>query len=149
MRTPETINTLNSMIRICRDTERLCRAWAASAKSAPVRGRLGHRSGEWGRQGDELQALVLLLGGEPATVGTLPARAQCLAVACRVFLLGGNDAAAADGCERALQYALTFYEHALDGYLPERIRRTISLQARQISARCERVAEPSGHLVVP
>lgn len=149
MRTPETINTLNGLIRICRDTERLCRAWAASAKSTPVRGSLCHRSGEWGRQGDELQALVLLLGGEPATGGTLSGRVQCVAVACRAFLVGRNDAAAADGCERALQNALTFYEHALDGYLPERIRRTISLQARQISARCERVAEPSGHLAAP
>ncbi|MGH8136973.1 MAG: PA2169 family four-helix-bundle protein [Steroidobacteraceae bacterium] len=149
MRTPETIATLNSLIRICRDEERLCRAWGGLAHSAPLRHLLGHRSEEWGRQGDELQALVLLLGGEPATAATVPARMQCVGLACRAAVMGRSDAPATDGCERAQQYALSCYERALGGYLPERIRRTVSLQARQIAGRCERLPQIGGHLAAP
>jgi uncharacterized protein (TIGR02284 family) len=149
MRTSQTIATLNGLIRTCRDAESLCRAWGGTAQSAHLRHRFGHRSEEWARQGDELQALVLLLGGEPAHNPTGIALLQGAWAALRASLLGRSDASALNGCEQAQQYALGRYEKALSGYLPERIRRTISLQARQISARCDRIAEPGGHFAAP
>jgi len=46
-----------------------------------------------------------------------------------------------EGCESVQQFALGCYEEALAGYLPERIRQTVSLQARRISERCDRLPE--------
>jgi uncharacterized protein (TIGR02284 family) len=149
MRTAETISTLNTLIRACRDAERLCTAWGESAHSPHLRHRFRLRSEEWGRQGDELQALVLLLGGEPATTGTVAGLAQAAIVTCRSAILGQCDAPAVDGCEQAQQQALGCYERALGGYLPERIRRTVGMQARQIAARCERLIETGGHFAAP
>jgi uncharacterized protein (TIGR02284 family) len=145
MRTADTIKTLNNLIRTCRDAESLSRAWGHTARSAHMRTRLRHRSEEWGRQGDELQALVLLLGGDPARTPTFVARFQCAWVATRVAIVGRSDAPVQDESEDVQQHALGRYEEALGGYLPERIRRTISLQARQVSARCDRMLEPRGH----
>ena len=145
MRTADTIRTLNNLIRTCRDAESLCGVWGETAESAHLRHRLCHRSEEWGRQGDELQALVLLLGGEPARAATAIAGGQGIWEGVRTMILGRSDSRALDGCEQTQQYALGRYEEALGGYLPERIRRTIGLQARQISARCDRISEPRGH----
>jgi len=61
MRTQATIRTLNTLIRACRDSEELCAVCGDSVESAGLRSLLRYRSEEWGRQGDELQALVLLL----------------------------------------------------------------------------------------
>jgi uncharacterized protein (TIGR02284 family) len=144
-----TIAKLNQLIRTCRDTEHRCMVWSEAAARGHLRIRLRVRSEEWGRQGDELQALVLLLGGEPATSPTLRARAAGGWTTLRTLLAGQSDALALDGCEEAQQAALRQFETALQGYLPERIRRTVSLQARQIFARCDRVAWSRGQFAVP
>jgi uncharacterized protein (TIGR02284 family) len=146
MRTPETIKTLNKLIQTCRDAEIMCGTWSAAADSTHLQWRLRHRAEEWGRQGDELQALVLLLGGEPETAATSLTRLRAGWVMSRALVLGGSDSPALDGCELAHQRALGHYEAALAGYLPERIRTTVGLQARQISARCDRVIEPRGRI---
>jgi uncharacterized protein (TIGR02284 family) len=136
-----TIATLNKLVRTCRDAEGLCTSWGRTAVSPHLQTRFRTRGEEWGRQGDELQALVLLLGGEPATSATLSAGLQSLWLECRYTLLGRSDAAAVEGCESVQQFALGCYEEALAGYLPERIRHTVSLQARRILDRCDRPLE--------
>lgn len=149
MNASATIGTLNKLIRTCRDAEWLCTSWSRTAQSTHLRTRFRLRAEEWGRQGDELQALVLLLGGEPATSATLTAGLQSLWVECRYTVLGRNDSAAVEGCETIQQFALGCYERALAGYLPERIRRTVSLQAKQISARCDRRVESRESFAAP
>jgi uncharacterized protein (TIGR02284 family) len=139
-----TIATLNKLVRTCRDAEWLCTSWGRTAASPHLQTRFRTRGDEWGRQGDELQALVLLLGGEPATSASMSAGLQSLWLECRYTLLGRNDAAALEGCESVQQFALGCYEDALAGYLPERIRHTVSLQARRISDRCDRPMESVG-----
>jgi uncharacterized protein (TIGR02284 family) len=137
-----TIATLNKLVRTCRDAEWLCTSWGRKAASPHLCTRLRNRAEEWGRQADELQALVLLLGGEPATSATLSAGLKSLWLECRYTLLGRSDDAALEGCESVQQFALGCYEEALAGYLPQRIRQTVSLQARRISDRCDRPVAP-------
>ncbi|HEY3785150.1 MAG TPA: PA2169 family four-helix-bundle protein [Steroidobacteraceae bacterium] len=145
MRTAQTITTLNRLIRICRDAEGSSRSWSRAAASAELRSRLMSRSEEWGRHGDELQALVLLLGGRPETAGSVGAQLRQLWSLCHGTFLGRDDLAALLACEQARQHALGCYDRALEDYLPERIRRTLSLQARQISSRTEPLAGRVGH----
>lgn len=148
MRTQETIRTLNRLIRTCRDGERFCRVGMAAAESAGLRALLRYRSEEWGRQGDELQALVLLLDGEPATAGTPAARMRCAWTALRAATFGPSDLPVVEQWQRLQQRALDRYEEALDGYLPERIRRTVQLQAERVLERCDQIGALRGQCAI-
>jgi len=139
MHTQDTIRTLNRLIETCRDGEEFCRAAGESVDSVGLRPLFGFRSEEWGRQGDELQALVLLLGGEPATSGTLSAQAARSWMKLKAAMFGRCDLAVLEEWQSAQRAALARYEEALSGYLPQRIRRTVSLQADRVMDRCEQI----------
>lgn len=139
MRTQETIRTLNKLIKTCRDGEELCRACGDTADSPGLRTLLRYRSEEWGRQGDELQALVLLLGGEPAVSATPAAKMLRMWLTAKMAIVGPSDPSILEVWQRAQHRALDHYEEALSGYLPERIRRTVSLQADRIMDRFEQI----------
>src|SRR5690606_22613895 len=139
MRTQETIRTLNKLIQTCRDGEELCRACGEAVDSPGLRTLLRYRSEEWGRQGDELQALVLLLGGEPAVGGTHAARVLRAWFAVEAAIGGPSGLPMLESWQRDQQRALDRYEEALSGYLPERIRRTVSLQADRVVDRYEQI----------
>jgi uncharacterized protein (TIGR02284 family) len=139
MRTQATIRTLNKLIRTCRDSEELCGVCADAVESPGLRSLLRYRSEEWGRQGDELQALVLLLGGKPATSATLYAHARAAWLGLKGALLGPSDLAAIEVWQQSQRIGLHRYDEALGSYLPERIRRTVSLQANRVLDRSEKI----------
>lgn len=148
MHIEHTIRTLNRLIQVCRDGEDFCGAGARGAASAELSVVLRHRGEEWGRLGDELQALVLLLGGEPATSATLAARARHWGLGARLAVLGPADAtiiAAWQGTERQAEAR---YLETLEGYLPERIRRTVSLQADRVVGRADRIGDLPGSVAL-
>jgi uncharacterized protein (TIGR02284 family) len=139
MRTQETIRTLNRLIQTCRDGEEFCRVCGEAVDGMGLKSLLRYRSEEWGRNGDELQALVLLLGGEPATSGTPGARILRSWITLKAAIFGPGDLSVLENWEQQQQNALDRYEEALGGYLPERIRRTVSLQADRIVDRTDQI----------
>ena len=110
-----------------------------ATESLGLRSLLRYRSEEWGRQGDELQALVLMLGGIPAVASTGAANLIATWIGIRTALLGKSDTAAIEAWQRVQERGLTRYEAALNGYLPERIRRTVGLHARRVLDRSEKI----------
>ncbi|SRR5579885_1393816 len=148
MRTQETIRTLNRLIRICRDAEDFCRAAGGRVASTDLGMMLRHRSEEWGRLGDELQALVLLLGGTPATSETLAARVRHWALVVKRLLAGPADATVIAAWRSIERQAEERYAEAIGGYLPERIRRTVSLQADHVVNRAERIGSLLGEVAM-
>jgi uncharacterized protein (TIGR02284 family) len=137
MRARETIETLNALIEACRGVEKLCRACAESGASRALQNLLRFRTDHWGRLGDEMQALVLLLNGAPARTSAPGSQWLCAWVAVKAAVLGVSDARALDTCQHAQLRALYRYDHALSGYLPERIRRPLTLQADRIAERID------------
>jgi uncharacterized protein (TIGR02284 family) len=135
----DTIATLNRLIRCARDVEDLCAACSEAASGPALHTQLGTRSHDWGRQADELQALVLLLGGEPAVGASWRSPVTRLWLAVKAALLGPDDLLVLDTCLHAQLCALERFEDALEGYLPERIRRTVSLHAARIADRVEAI----------
>jgi uncharacterized protein (TIGR02284 family) len=140
MHTQDTIRTLNRLIETCRDGEAFCRVAGESVDSIGLRPLFGFRSEEWGRQGDELQALVLLLGGDPAMFGTVSAQALRGWMKLKALIFGRSDLSVLEQWQASQQHALQRYEEALSGYLPQRIRRTVSLQADRVMDRAEQIA---------
>ena len=139
MRTQATIRTLNKLIRTCRDSEELCGVCSDSVQSPGLRSLLRYRSEEWGRQGDELQALVLLLGGNPATAASPYGQCASTWLGVKTALLGASSLAAIETWQKVQQRGLDRYDEALGNYLPERIRRTVGLQANRVLDRSEKI----------
>jgi uncharacterized protein (TIGR02284 family) len=140
MRARETIRTLNRLIVSCRGAEAFCRACAQTRSGSQLRSLLRHRGEEWGRYGDELQALVLMLGGEPA-IGN-PAGAWVRSriwLAAKALLLGSSEALVLEEWQREQQRVLYRYEDALKGYLARRILRTVKTQSARIEQRMEQI----------
>jgi uncharacterized protein (TIGR02284 family) len=139
MRAQDTIRMLNRLVQVCRDGEALCRVCARRRVSRDLRTLLRNRSEEWGRLGDELQALVLLLNGEPAMGGTIAASALRVGLVLRTWLAGSPETTVIDAWRRMQGEALEQYSEAMSGYLPERIRRTVGLQVDRIADRAHQV----------
>jgi uncharacterized protein (TIGR02284 family) len=139
MRTQETIRTLNRLIRSCRGAEAFCRASAQTRGASQLRTVLRHRSEEWGRYGDELQALVLMLGGEPATGSPTGGWARGMWLACKALALGSSEALVLEEWQFEQQRVLSRYQEALRGYLARRILRTVNGQAARINQRLKQI----------
>lgn len=139
MHTQDTIRILNRLIRACRDGEAFCRVASRRRVGVELRTLLRARSEEWARLGDELQALVLLLNGQPALSGTVAASVRRGWLVVRSSFAGSAEAAVIEDWERTQNEAWQCYAEAMSGYLPERIRRTVSLQSDRISDRCDQI----------
>ncbi len=140
MRARETIRSLNRLIASCRRAEAFCRGSAHTRGASQLRSVLHHRSDEWGRYGDELQALVLMLGGEPVTgsaAGSWVLRRAWLAG--KALLLGSTEALVLEEWQHEQQRVLHRYEEALKGYLARRILRTVAGQATRIQQRLQQI----------
>jgi uncharacterized protein (TIGR02284 family) len=139
MRARETIRTLNRLIVSCRGAEAFCFASAQTRGAQQLRSVLRHRGEEWGRYGDELQALVLMLGGEPAIGNPALSGLRRFWFAGKALLLGSSEALVLEEWQREQQRVLNRYEDALRGYLARRILRTVSTQAARIQQRLEQI----------
>ncbi len=143
MRMTETISILNHLTGVCRDCEQLCGALARSARGAPSAALMQTRAEEWARQGDELQALVLLAGGAPVTAASAAAVLQGSLWRALSLLHPPREPALLRRWQDLQQRAAEHYESALAERLPERIRRTIALQARRVRGRCTVAGVPA------
>jgi uncharacterized protein (TIGR02284 family) len=139
MRARETIRTLNRLILSCRGAEDYCLACAQTRGALQLRSVLRHRSEEWGRYGDELQALVLMLGGEPAIGNSAGAWLRRISLAGKSLLFGSSEALVLEEWQREQQRVSHRYEDALKGYLARRIRRTVNTQSTRIQQRLEQI----------
>jgi uncharacterized protein (TIGR02284 family) len=139
MRARETIRTLNRLILSCRGAEAFCRASAQTRGATQLRSVLRHRSDEWGRYGDELQALVLMLGGEPATGHPAGALLRRVWMSAKSLLLGSSEALLLEEWQFEQQRVLHRYDEALKGYLARRILRTVTVQSTRILQRLEQI----------
>ena len=138
MRARETIRSLNRLIASCRRAEAFCRGCAQTRGASMLRPVLRHRSDEWGRYGDELQALVLMLGGAPVTGAGSWAWGRAL-FAGKALLLGSTEALVLEEWQHEQQRVLNRYEEALKGYLARRILRTVAGQCTRIQQRLQQI----------
>lgn len=148
MRTRDTIRILNNLIGTCRDAEYLCHVCSRGVVSDDLQTLMLHRSEEWARQGDELQALVLLLGGSPSNSGSARAHLRGAWTTLRNAIIGRSDLSAVEDWQHMQERSLDRYQSALSGYLPERIRRTIGLQADRSIERLEQISAICGQYAI-
>lgn len=146
MHSRNTVRILNGLIHTCRDGEALCRAFSEAARSHDVHALLRERATQWGKQADELQALVLALGGRPAQLRTLRGGLLEGWVRLKFAVMGRSDLPVVLEWEQTQRQSLRRYQRALAEQLSASVRRTLTLQASRISAHHHRLEDLRGYL---
>ncbi len=124
----DTVDTLNDLIETCRDGEYGFAACAEYCQSPSLKTLLLKREAECGNAAEELQSLVLKLGGRPETGGTATGALHRGWVAVRGTLSGYTDKSMLEECERGEDVALAAYRKALKHVFPAEVRAIVEGQ---------------------
>ena len=122
------ISTLNDLIENCKDGEYGFRRTAEHLSSGSLRQVFLTRAEECQRGAQELQGLVMQLGGDPEEKGTVAGAAHRGWVAVKGALGGDSDLSMLEEAERGEDTALARYRSALEEELPAEIRMVVQRQ---------------------
>lgn len=143
----KTIKQLNGLVHLCKDAEAGFRICAEYMDSSELKTLLDSRSGEYAAATEELQALVLELGGIPAEHGSLAGGLHRRWIGLKTLIAGQDEKAVLNECLREERVAKQGYEQALQEDLPPQVRRAVSAQyagvlhnLTQLEARCNNPA---------
>lgn len=125
----EVIDTLNDLLESCRDGEYGFNTSAEHTKTADLKTMLLRHAQECRTAGQELQALIRQLGGEPDEGGTVSGALHRGWVSVRGTLSGHSDLSMLSECERGEDAAVARYRKALKQDLPPAIRSVVERQA--------------------
>ncbi|MBG6073136.1 uncharacterized protein (TIGR02284 family) [Polaromonas sp. CG_9.7] len=126
----DVISTLNDLLESCRDGEYGFTTSAEHTESPDLKTLLTRHASECQGAGQELQALIRQLGGEPDEGGSMSGALHRGWVSVRGVLSGHSDQAMLDECERGEDSAVASYRKALKQDLPPAIRNVVEKQAQ-------------------
>ncbi len=126
----DVISTLNTLLESCRDGEFGFSVSAEHTETADLKSLLMRHAGECRTAGQELQALIRQLGGEPDEGGSVSGALHRGWVSVRGVLSGHSDQAMLDECERGEDSAVASYRKALKQDLTPAIRNFVEKQAQ-------------------
>lgn len=124
----ELIDTLNDLIENCKDGEFGFRSTAEHARTGNLKQLFVARADECRHAAEELQALVVQLGGEAPDGGTLAGAAHRGWVAVKGTLAGYSDLNMLEETERGEDAAVARYRAELKKDLPPDVRAIIQRQ---------------------
>lgn len=124
----DVIDTLNDLIETCKDGEYGFRTSAEHMRSADVKQTFMRRADECRVGAQELQTLVVQLGGKPDEGGSATGAVHRGWVAVKGTLSGYSDKAILEETERGEDAALARYRSALDEALPPEVRSVVERQ---------------------
>jgi uncharacterized protein (TIGR02284 family) len=123
-----TIDTLNDLIETSKDGEYGFRSSAEYMRNPETKQLFLRRADECRQSAQELQALVVSLGGTAEDSGSLAAAAHRGWVAVKGTLSGYSDLALLEETERGEDTALEAYRKAIESGLPDSVRSTVDRQ---------------------
>ena len=128
MNTDDTISTLNDLIETCKDGEEGFRTCAEDVMGLQLKQMFTTRSQRCASAARELQELVRSLGGNPEQHSSLGATLHRRWVDIKSAILGKDNEAVLNECERGEDMALRSYRNALAKELPMPIRLVVERQ---------------------
>lgn len=128
------IKLLNDLIASCYDAEEGYAKAAKGVHDHELSGRLTALSGERGKFARRLSAVVLQLGGEPATDAHYGGILHSGWVDLETRIRPKDEHDILEDCRRGDEGTLKHYQHALDQDLPEEARMTVERQRKQIES---------------
>lgn len=128
MNTDDTVSTLNDLIETCKDGEEGFRTCAEDVMGLQLKQLFTTRSQRCASAARELQALVHSLGGSPEQHSSLGGTLHRRWVDIKSAILGKDNEAVLNECERGEDMALRSYRNALAKDLPNPIRLVVERQ---------------------
>lgn len=130
MKADETIETLNDLIKICNDGNAGFYACAENATitSSELKNMLVARAQECAQSAGKLSALVIELGGSPASGATAAGVVHRGWLNVKTAIAGKKDRYVLEECERGEDVAKVAYQKALAKNLPAAIRNVVEQQ---------------------
>ncbi|WGK60781.1 PA2169 family four-helix-bundle protein [Halopseudomonas sp. SMJS2] len=124
----EVISTLNDLIETSKDGEEGFRTCAEDIKRPELKSLFSERAAECAKAAQELQAIVIRLGGDPEDSTSVSGDLHRRWVDLKSLVTGKDDEAILNECERGEDVAKRSYRKALDKALPEDIRQVVQRQ---------------------
>jgi uncharacterized protein (TIGR02284 family) len=128
MTNDELISTLNDLIETCKDGEEGFKSCSEDARDAYLKTVLATRSRNCIEAARELQSLVRTLGGKPASTSSVSGALHRRWIDIKSAILGKDDEAILNECERGEDVAVRSYRNALEKDLSPEIRRIVERQ---------------------
>jgi uncharacterized protein (TIGR02284 family) len=141
METKDVISTLNDLIETSKDGENGFRACADAVKSQNLKQFFETAANRCAQGSLELQAKVQSLGGHPETSGSTSASLHRGWVNLKSMIMGKDEAAVLEECERGEDVAKRAYEKALDKDLPADVRSLVQQQYEGVRENHDRVRD--------
>lgn len=135
----DVISTLNDLIQTCKDGVEGFRTCAEDTKNAEYRTYFSDRAERCERAAEELQDLVISMGGDPETSSHMAGALHRRWVDVRSAITGKNDEDILEECERGEDVAKHYYEAALKKDLPLEVRQIVEEQYRGVQMNHDQV----------
>ena len=127
-----TIETLNLLLKTCRDGQEGFRSCAAAVSSEALRALFNRHGEECARSADEIRSVVLRHGGRADDDTSLAGDLHRGWVIAKGALTGRTERAILAECERGEDIALRDYRLALEQDLPADVREVVAKQFRGV-----------------
>lgn len=124
----EVISVLNDLIETSKDGEEGFRACAEDIKRPDLRTLFNERALECAKAAQELQAIVIRMGGDPEDSTSISGDMHRRWVDLKSLITGKDDEAILNECERGEDVAKKNYRKALEKALPEDVRQIVQRQ---------------------
>lgn len=134
-----TVDVLNDLIETSKDGEAGFRSCAKSVKNLELRSVFNERALECAAAADELQTLVVGLGGEPEDDTSVAGDLHRRWIDLKALVTGQDDKAILDECERGEDVAKKAYAEALENELPLNVRELIQRQYADVLRNHEQI----------
>jgi uncharacterized protein (TIGR02284 family) len=136
-----TIDALRELITARRDAEQGLRICIDHVRGGRLRTPILSQLHDCARALQELQSLVLLLGGDPEPPGKEFATCRRRWAQLRAALACNEDGVILDECERGVSRALEVYRNALDDPLPGLVRAVVLRQFEDVMTNHEQILD--------
>jgi uncharacterized protein (TIGR02284 family) len=133
------ISTLNDLIQTCKDGEQGFRTCAEDIKDPELKSYFNDRAERCTRAAEDLQDIVVDMGGNPETSSHLSGTLHRRWVDIRSAITGKSEQDVLEECERGEDFAKRAYEAALQKDLPEQVRMLVEEQYRGVQVNHDQV----------
>jgi len=139
MSNAEMISLLNSLVETCKDGQEGYKVAAEGTERSDLKSLLYEYSQQRAQFAGELQTLVQTLGGDPENSGTVTGAIHRGWINLKTAVMGNDDAAVLNECERGEDSAKNVFKAAAQEPLPGYIHDVITDQLRAIMQAHDRI----------
>ena len=139
MTNDEIVSNLNDLIETCKDGEEGFRTCAKDIQNVSLKDFFIARSLGCAKSAHELQQLVLQYDGDPETRSTVAGAMHRRWIDFKTAIMGKDEEAVLDECERGEDFAVSSYQRALGLNLPADVRSVVERQYQGVLQNHEEV----------